>query len=190
MHQTRALAPATFHAAYWARRHDYDRGALTGHAYWHHIAATSGAEVLSPEALQHLLDADVDLWTDLNQPMLAWAQSLQEQGIRTGILSNIGDAMQHGLEQKFPWLGRFHHRTWSHSLGTAKPDPVIYRHAAEGLDTPSQHILFLDDREENIAAARAAAMQTIHYTSWPAFLTDLAALGDTGLPTPLSSGEL
>jgi putative hydrolase of the HAD superfamily len=56
-------------------------------------------------------------------------------------------------------------------VNLAKPEPAIYRHAAEGLATPPANILFLDDKPENIQAALSAGMQAIQY-----ICTDHAAL--------------
>jgi FMN phosphatase YigB (HAD superfamily) len=88
--------------------------------------------------------------------MIDWAAALQRAGIQTGVLSNVGDAMEAGIVARFPWLAKFNHRTFSHRLGMAKPDAAIYRHAAEGLGVAADEILFVDDLEENVAAARAA----------------------------------
>lgn len=147
---------------YWAHRHDYDRGALTGVDFWHMVAEGAGV-ALTPAQISGLLDADTDLWGQINQPMLDWAQRLQRAGVRTGILSNIGDAMTDGLLRKHEWLNAFDHRTWSYALKLAKPELEIYRAAAAGLGTPAENILFIDDRPENIAAALAARMQAIRY---------------------------
>ena len=162
------LDESALHAAYWADRHEYDRGTLTGPAYWHAVAAHAGI-TLSPEQLAALLTADTDLWTSLNLPMVEWAARLQVAGIRTGILSNIGDSMAEGICAKFPWLSGFDHCTWSHALFLAKPEAAIYLKTAEALDTPAANILFIDDREENIAAAAALGFQTIRYTTHAEF---------------------
>src|ERR1035437_6445478 len=71
------------HAGYWAFRHDYDRGALTGPAYWHAVAAHAGV-TLDNAQVAALLAADIDLWTQLNTPMVEWARRLQRAGIRNG----------------------------------------------------------------------------------------------------------
>jgi len=94
------------HREYWAHRHDYDRGTLSGVAFWHKAAAGAGI-ALTPQQVAQLIDADTDLWSQLNQPMLDWAQRLQRAGIRTGILSNIGDAMTTGLTRRHAWLKAF-----------------------------------------------------------------------------------
>ena len=125
------------------------------------------AIVLTPTQLTDLIAADVDFWITLNPPMLEWAQRLQRAGIRTGILSNMPDAMEAGLRARHHWLDAFDHHTWSHALKLAKPEPAIYLHAAKGLHTPPANILFIDDRQENIAAALAVGMQAIQYTTTP-----------------------
>jgi putative hydrolase of the HAD superfamily len=185
-----ALDEAHLHAAYWAYRHDYDRGTFTGPAYWHAVAAHAGTTISSAQ-LKQLLTADVALWTDLNRPMVDFAQRLQRAGIRTAILSNIGDDIAAGIRARLPWLTAFDHCTWSHALFLAKPEPEIFHQTAAALATPPANILFIDDREDNIAAAQAIGMQTIHYTTHPAFeqemrtrnLTDLLDIGLTPGPT-------
>lgn len=166
---------AAFHAAYWRHRQPYDSGALTGEAYWRQVATDLHQ---SPEVkLQALLDADTHLWTQPNQPMIDWAAHLQQAGIFTGILSNLGDAMEAGVREQCPWLHAFNHLTFSHRLGTTKPDPTIYAHAANGLGVEPAEILFIDDREDNIAGALAAGMQAIRYLDHDSFLADLRTAG-------------
>ena len=165
--------PEAFRDAYWKPRHGYDRGDLNGTNYWHTVAASVGHPGLSDIELDALYQDDVALWTDLNEPMVAWAKSLHQRGIRTGILSNIGDRMETGIRKSFDWIGAFHHCTWSHRLTLAKPELEIYRHAAEGLETAPGRILFIDDREENINAARAVGMLAIRYTTHIAFLAEM-----------------
>ena len=165
-----------FRPAYWAHRHAYDRGTYTGEQYWEKVAADAGVTVDHTQVAA-LIDADNELWTDLNPPMVEWAHQLQRAGIRTGILSNLGDHMMHGLLAKFPWIANFYHRTWSHLLKIAKPELEIYRHAAEGLETPAANILFIDDREENIAAAIESGMQAIRYTDHPTFEREMVERG-------------
>ena len=161
---------------YWAHRHAYDRGELSGIAYWNQ-AATGAGIVLTPTQITGLLAADTDLWSQLNTPMFEWARRLQRAGVPTGILSNIGDAMAEGLRAKHPWLENFNHHTWSYTLKIAKPEAAIYLHAAEGLHTPPANILFIDDKIENISAALAIGMQAIQYTTHPAFEQEMHTRG-------------
>lgn len=176
MQQHLGAGDPAFHEAYWRYRHDYDRGILSSSAYWQAVARDLSCN-LDRALLALLVHDDTSLWTQPNQPMIDWASALQRAGIPTGILSNIGDAMEQGVRDRCPWIAGFQHHTFSHRLGMAKPEAAIYRHAAQGLGVSPQHILFLDDREENIAAARSIGMETIHYTTFPAFEIAMHSMG-------------
>ena len=168
---------APFHAAYWRPRHAYDLGELSGESFWLAVAQEVG-QAPDEQTIKALLDADTELWTQPNRPMIDWAAALQATGVRTGILSNLGDVMETGVLAACPWLLRFDHLTFSHRLGIAKPDLAIYRHAAEGLELTPAQILFIDDRADNIEGAKQAGMQTIQYTDHTAFER---AMHDAGL---------
>jgi len=170
------LPEQRFQDAYWAYRHDYDRHTLSAFPYWRAVAAHAGT-AFSDAQINRLIELDVDLWTNMNARMVAFAQRLQHAGIRTGILSNIGDAMARGIVARLPWLAGFYHCTWSYALGLAKPEPAIYLKTAEALDTAPAGILFVDDREENVAAAAALGFQTIRFTDYESFLRDLRNKG-------------
>jgi putative hydrolase of the HAD superfamily len=163
-------------AAYWRYRDDYDRGVLSGVAYWHSVAGDLG-RTLDAESLAALIAADNALWTQPNQPMIDWAARLQGAGIKTGILSNLGDEMELGVRARFAWLEAFAHHTFSHRLGMAKPDAAIYRHAAEGLGVAAREILFVDDRIENVEAARGVGMVAVQYAGQEAFVGQMEGLG-------------
>ncbi len=173
--------------AYWIPRDDYDRGTLTGRDYWEAVAKVAEVK-FSTEQRAKLLTLDVELWTNMSEPMLAWVNALHEAGIRTGILSNIGDAMAEGIRAKFDWIGRFHHAVWSHSLKLRKPEPEIYGAAAQALETPPQNILFIDDKLENIDAAISSGMQGIVYTGHAAFEAEMQERGYAYLLHPVSLG--
>jgi len=179
------LSEAEFGPAYWAPRHDYDRGFHTGMQYWRETGKHAGLE-LSERQVAKLIDADNELWTKVNQPMVDWALRLQAAGTPTGVLSNLGDALTEGVLARQAWLRGFDHLVWSHSLKLAKPDPEIYRIAAQGFGYEAANILFIDDRENNVAAGVAAGMHVILYTTQAAFEHEmeqrgLRALWQTGI---------
>jgi len=176
MRSLTGLSEDLFHREYWAHRYPYDRGDLNAEAYWTNVATGAGT-LLTPAQLTGLIAADVDFWSTLNPPMLAWAQNLRRAGIPIGILSNMPDAMETGLRARHSWIEAFDHHTWSHAVNLAKPEPAIYIHAAEGLRIPPENILFLDDRAKNIAAAQAIGMQAIQYTTHNAFEREMRSRG-------------
>lgn len=175
-----------FHDAYWRHRYTYDLGLLDGLRYWQTIGHDIHRDP-SADDVAALIEADVELWTQPNQPMIDWAASLQREDILTGILSNMPDAMEVGIMARLPWMSSFPRRIFSHRLGIAKPDEQIYRYAMSALAVQPNEILFIDDRLENVAAARSVHMQAIQYVSQEDFLTAFEAAGFNGLPQPRAS---
>lgn len=172
--------------AYWRHREDYDLGVLSGVSFWR----TVGTELGHPpndEELTQLLEADVALWTQPNQPMIDWAAALQDAGVTTGILSNMGDAMEAGIRARFPWLAAFRHATFSHRLGIVKPDERIYFHAIAGIGEPAGATLFIDDRIENVEAARTAGLHATQYSNHEDFVCEFQMSNFSGLPLPVAA---
>ena len=165
-----------FQVAYWKYRDAYDRGALSAATYWEIVARELG-KAIDANVLRALIDADTVVWTRPNVEMMEWSARLNRAGIKTGILSNIGDAMELGVLGRFPALSEFTHHTFSHRLGIAKPDAEIYRHSVQGLGVPAGEILFVDDREENIEAARAAGMVAVQYSGHKEFVETMERMG-------------
>ncbi len=165
-----------FQTAYWKYRDAYDRGSLNARPYWETVGRDLD-RAIDEATLKALIDADTIVWTRPNMEMMDWAARLNLAGIKTGILSNIGDAMELGVRGRFPALDEFTHHTFSHRLGIAKPDEAIYRHAVEGLGVPAREILFVDDREENILAARAVGMMAVQYLGHAGFVEEMGRLG-------------
>lgn len=110
--------------------------------------------------------------------ILAAAERARAAGVRTGVLSNSW-----GLHPYDPYAGwrleeRFDALVISQHTGTRKPDPAIYRLAAERLGLPCEACVFVDDLSRNLEPARALGMSAIHKTSARQLVTDLEdALG-------------
>ena len=177
------MSEAELEHAYWLRRDDYDAGALTGEEFWSGIGASAGM-TYSSQQLWEMNAGDVRLWADANEPMVQWVQRLHDAGVRTGILSNMGDRMAEGLAARFDWIGRFHHTVWSHSLRMRKPDLAIYAEAAAGLGVEPPKILFIDDKPENTAAAIDFGMQAIVYVDFESFTAEMERRGFGDLLQP------
>jgi putative hydrolase of the HAD superfamily len=62
-------------------------------------------------------------------------------------------------------------------MGLRKPEPAMYRRALDILGTPPQRILFIDDREENVAGGAAAGMTAIQFKGEMALRMELGRMG-------------
>ena len=85
---------------------------------------------------------------------------LDTAGVESAALSNTNDAHwgrmfpSDNSEPEFPNLARLRHRFASHLLGVLKPDALAYRAVERRTGFASDQILFFDDKQENVEAAR------------------------------------
>lgn len=173
-----------FETFYWADRHAYDEGKLTGIGFWRKLVRDAGLN-LPDSAIEELNLWDARMWTTVDPAMLAWHEKLKRAGVLTAILSNMGDSVLENIEREFGWLSSFDALVWSYQLGTAKPDPAIYEHALKQLEAAPGETLFIDDKPVNVEAARALGMQALVYTTMTALRYDLLDRGfSPGLPLP------
>jgi len=173
-----------FESLYWADRHAYDEGKLTGLAFWQKLAREAGL-ALSPATIDELNHLDARMWTTQNPAMVAWQQQLRQHGLLTAILSNMGDNVLANLQREFLWIHNFDVLVWSFQHLMAKPDPAIYRLVLEKLNVQPGEALFLDDKLVNIKAAQALGMHAIQFSTVDRLRSELIALGYDGLlPLP------
>jgi putative hydrolase of the HAD superfamily len=173
-----------FEQLYWADRHAYDEGKLTGLEFWHKIVHGGGIPRTEAE-IQHFNLLDGRMWSTVNDRMVAWQMNLKARGLLTGILSNMGDSVLEVLLAAHPWIANFDVKVWSYQLRVAKPDPAIYRHTLELLGTAPEETLFIDDKAENVAAARNLGIRAIQFSTPDKLRADLIAAGlDAELPLP------
>jgi putative hydrolase of the HAD superfamily len=169
---------------YWADRHAYDEGKLTGLTFWQKIMSDAGLS-LDEAAIAELNGWDARMWTTQNPAMVAWQAALKERGLLTAILSNMGDSVHESIERAYEWIGGFDVQVWSYQLKVAKPDAAIYEYALAMLGTRPEETLFLDDKLVNIEAAHALGMKGLVFSDVERLRADLIAAGlDAELPLP------
>jgi putative hydrolase of the HAD superfamily len=62
-------------------------------------------------------------------------------------------------------------------VGLRKPDAAMYRRALDILGSPPPRVLFIDDREENVAGGAAAGIKAIRFTGEMELWRELEKLG-------------
>ncbi len=173
-----------FESLYWANRHAYDEGKLTGLAFWQEFARAAGLPE-NQAIVKELNQWDARMWTTQNPAMLAWQLQLNQRGLRTAILSNMGDNVLDNMKREFDWLPRFDVQVWSYQLHMAKPDPAIYLYTLKELGTRPEETLFLDDRQVNVEAAQMLGIKAIEFSTVERLRADLIAQGFAAeLPLP------
>ena len=175
------VAQAQFPALYGHDRSAYDRGDLTTTEYWSGVASKAGTE-LTPDLIEQLRLWDREMWGRVNEPMTKWLAGLRPAGFKTALLSNMQfDIIKH-VRATFPWLSDFDHQIFSAEIRAIKPDAIIYRHCLKLLSVEPGAAIFVDDRAENVAAARSLGIAAFQFSSVPQLRRDLESTGFPHLP--------
>lgn len=122
-----------------------------------------------PERLHNGIAALLRGWINCLLPigeMQALAQSLGGAGYRRYLLSNVSHRFW-AIKEQIPPLDGY---LVSADERLIKPDPAIYQRLFERFSLDPGECFFIDDREENIDAARACGMDGFVFTG------DMAAL--------------
>ncbi len=170
-----------FDKLYWDKRSDYDRGAIDGPAFWRRIATTAGKE-FSAAQIERLIAADIAVWMRVNPVMMEWVKTLKDRGLKVAVLSNMPIEISKHMRQHAPWFGDFDHVCFSAELQLAKPDAAIYIACLKAVNSKPEECLFIDDRAENVDAARALGMQALIFVSVEQLAVDVKPYD---LPAPL-----
>ncbi|WTW99675.1 HAD family phosphatase [Streptomycetaceae bacterium NBC_01309] len=176
-------APAdAFSTAYWACRPPYDAGRLSASDYWTAVLHRLGLAA-DADAIEELRLADIDSWSRVDSRMVAYALSLRGVA-EVALLSNIPSDHADAFVAAQPWLHKLDHVAFSGKIEVAKPAAAAFHHCAVAMRAAPADFLFVDDREENVRAARATGMNGHLFTDRDA----LAAAIGAWLPTPVTTG--
>jgi putative hydrolase of the HAD superfamily len=173
----------------WNRHRDpYDRGDLSQEEYWKKFGEDVG-KPLGDRQLKELAARDVVMWSRTNPSMVAWLENLTASGMKTAVLSNMHADMVKHARASFHWLTRVHCATFSAEVRLIKPEPAIYEYCLRCLGVAAPECLFIDDREVNLAAARAMGIHGILFESGAQLKSDLEAAGLSALLPAIETGN-
>ena len=107
------------------------------------------------------------IWSDFFDGPILGVEELLERiraRYRVAFLSNSNEVHAELIPKKFSSLFRNDDRfIFSHRFKVAKPDPEIFRRALEVLGALPEHVVFIDDLMENVAAARSIGLQAFQF---------------------------
>ncbi len=110
----------------------------------------------------------------LNVPMADFFRSLRPR-YQTAILSNSFVGARREEQQRYHFEEMCDLIIYTHEEGIAKPDPRIYELTCKRLGVQPTQMLFLDDNQQNIAAAHALGIHTIHCSETEQAIADVQA---------------
>ena len=165
------------------RYRGYELGETTTEEFLNMIRESLDAKP-SDDAIIHAIN-DI-FWP--NDPIISIARKLNTFNVPRGILSNTNELHWNYVDVAFPFVSEYfpNHRIASCAVHALKPFPEIDQIAldearTEVPDLQPGDVLFIDDLEANVVAAKEFGFQTIHYVDFDQFLADYKK---TGLPLP------
>lgn len=136
-------------------QHEYETGLIDDDEFAERILQV-GKGTLSLERVRHLCS---DIFS-LNAPIVHLVSRLKLANFRYGILSNTCHAHWQFLDSGHFALLRdlFRERVLSYEEKSMKPDRKIYEAAIKLANCDPASIFFTDDRDDNVAGAKAAGL--------------------------------
>ena len=160
--------------AYWAYRDPYDRGG-DADTYWSSALRDAGV-AFDADLVRTLSDHDSTAWTTLRPDARDTLAELHDAGVKVAVLSNAPRELGAAARQA-DWAAWIDDWFFSGELGIAKPDDAIYAAVTSALGVDVSEIVFFDDRQINVDAARRAGWDAHLWTSGAAVRDTLRTMG-------------
>jgi len=155
------LSTEFFMKAFWKFRPEFDRGDINGMQMYRDVLADAGVSLPEPELnslARKLLDEDLGSWFHISGEVTEWALSLQAGGLRLGILSNMPHDFMDRFGDRIELFTKADVAVFSCFVNQIKPEPPIYQTLIDRIGCAPEEIVFFDDLEANVAAARRAGI--------------------------------
>ncbi len=151
----------------------YESGRISSAGFFARLAALCGLRMSEEE----FYPAFTEIFTPI-EPTLGLIRRLKGR-YRLGLLSNTNEWHFRGYIETIPVFPLFDTVTLSYEVKEMKPGERIYRDALGKLGLPPEACVFIDDIEENVAAARKLSMRAIRYEGHDRLVAALADLDVT-----------
>lgn len=118
-------------------------------------------------------------WSSSLSPRPRVSELIHEVAARTrcAVISNTDPLHAATIEAQAGIAGVVERWVYSYQAGCLKPEPGIFELALQHLSVRAEQTLLVDDREENLAAARELGMEGLHYDSFETLRRGMAVRG-------------
>lgn len=122
-----------------------------------------------------------DRWAEMASPAIDRSvrllRALRARGVPVFACSNFGIETFELAKSRYDFLSEFDVTVTSGPIAICKPDAGIYAAVEKQGGIPGQHLLFADDKLENLDAARARGWHVHHFADPALFADRLVAEG-------------
>lgn len=150
----------------------YKRGLMTGEEYWQWALKEWGLKMSVKEVVDLLISG-----YDVNKKAQKLARKLRQKGIKTALCSNNFPERVKGLNKRFDFLKEFDVMVLSYEIGALKPEKKIYKELIRQSGVKPEEILYSDDRQDVIEAAKSLGVNAFFYEKFEDFERNLESYG-------------
>ncbi|HSX26241.1 MAG TPA: HAD family phosphatase [Chlamydiales bacterium] len=161
MCETLHLSEADFEKANLKKRKAIEAG-QSDVDFWLQFAKEKGIVLGKqwPESYEAILKKSVGA----DEEMASLVHELKEKEISVGLLSNINGRYAK-IIRDLGFYDPFEPCLLSYDMGLEKPDPRVYQLLLEKLNLPAGEVVFIDDKEENVEAAKKLGIDGVVFQS-------------------------
>lgn len=138
-------------------RPDFDAGA-GDHADIVPVLAAALADWGWTEPVETFIDEMLTLGTVPDPGALELVATLRRNGITCGLATNQNALRTRYMHEDLGYQKLFDHHFYSSQMGCAKPEAAFFRIALAATGAGPREVLFIDDHEPNVEAARACGL--------------------------------
>lgn len=156
-----------------------DAGKISDNDFWRNLLQEVGIEAVEE-------DYEVDEYMHPLEEGLVLARKLKVSGYKIAILSNDSREIFKMKREQYKFDELFDDVIVSNEHGFIKPHPELYHIALQRMKVQPHQTVFIDDREDNLIAAKELGIHTILYQNASQAELELVKLGIDLLPNVLA----
>lgn len=152
----------------------FDKGILTEEDIIDYFSKYEGVTSTLEEVRR-----EVDTYLNLDYALVEVIKKLRQKGFKTVLLSNANNSFfERKIYPTYPeFKSLFDEIIISSVVQMVKPDPDIYLHTLEKINSHPEESLFIDDNKTNVDTAIQLGMYGFVYTEVVLFMKHLETLG-------------
>ena len=116
----------------------------------------------SPYSVEQAIETHTKI-VAMNPESIEVVSDLRKSGVPAYLATNQHEYRARYMSEVFGYVDIFDGEFYSCRLGTKKPDPNYFHAVLESLPIPAERLLFIDDRDQNVAAARSVGIHGVEY---------------------------
>ena len=135
-----------------------------------------GLDVTFEQVMEHWCSIDLD------DRMLELSDRVRATGVLIAMGTNQNPYRGQFMLDELPYADHFDALFHSWQIGYAKPDPAFFAHIVQALGVRPDEAVLVDDMAPNVAGAREAGLQAVHFSRFDTYGELRSKLRTLGVP--------